>query len=219
MLVACWSAKGGSGTTVFAAALATVLSRSAPGGAVLADLAGDAPAALGLPEPAGPGLLDWLAVGDDVPVDALARIEVPAAGSLRLLPRGGEGVPVAGPSHRGDVLAAVLAADPRPVVVDCGCGPVGAALAVAAAASTSLLVTRPCYLALRRALAAPVRPSGVVVVSEPGRALDAGDIEDALGVPVRVVVAADPAVARAVDAGLLASRLPRSLQRAVRRAA
>ena len=37
MLVACWSAKGGSGTTVVAAALAAVLARSSSSGAVLVD--------------------------------------------------------------------------------------------------------------------------------------------------------------------------------------
>ncbi len=70
-----------------------------------------------------------------------------------------------------------------------------------------------------RALAAPLRPSGVVLVSEPGRALGAKDVEDVLGVPVRAEVTVEAAVARAVDAGLLASRLPRSLERALRRAA
>ena len=87
MLVACWSAKGGSGTTVVAAALALTFARS-PNGAVLADLAGDAACVLGLPEPEGPGLHDWLGAGDDVPADALTRLAVPAAPGLVLLPRG-----------------------------------------------------------------------------------------------------------------------------------
>nr|MBO2501138.1 hypothetical protein [Thermoanaerobacterales bacterium] len=56
MLVACWSVKGGVGTSVVAASLALLLARDAAPGAVLADLAGDAPAVLGLPEPAGPGV-------------------------------------------------------------------------------------------------------------------------------------------------------------------
>jgi hypothetical protein len=90
---------------------------------------------------------------------------------------------------------------------------------VAAAASASLLVLRPCYLSLRRALQAPMRPSGVILVSEPGRSLGRSDVEDVLGVPVRAVVGIDPAVARAVDAGLLATRLPRGLERALRHAA
>nr|MBA2279690.1 hypothetical protein [Acidimicrobiia bacterium] len=48
MLISCWSTKGGSGTTVVAAALALVFARTT-GDALLADLAGDQPAALGLP--------------------------------------------------------------------------------------------------------------------------------------------------------------------------
>ena len=59
----------------------------------------------------------------------------------------------------------------------------------------------------------------MILVSEPGRALGAGDVEDVLGVPVRAEVAVEPSVARAVDAGLLTTRLPRSLERALRRAA
>jgi hypothetical protein len=215
VLIACWSAKGGSGTTVVAAALALSFARS-PSGAVLADLAGDAACVLGLPEPDGPGLHDWLNAGDDVPADALARLAVPAAPGLVLLPRGDA---TAEFSPRADVLASLLLTEPRTVVADCGVGPVGAAYAVAAAASVSLLVVRPCYVALRRALAAPLRPSGVVLVSEPGRALGRRDVEDVLGVPVRAEIDIEPAVARAVDAGLLSSRLPRSLERALRNAA
>lgn len=220
MLVACWSAKGGSGTTVVAVALAAVLARSSSAGAVLADLDGDVPAVLGLPEPGGPGLGDWLAAGADVPADALRRLEADTGtGGVRLLPAGSP-VPLDDAAGgRGEVLAAVLAADPRPVVADCGSAPAGAALAVAAAAAHSLLVIRPCYLALRRALASPLRPSGVVVVDEPGRVLGPGDVGSALGVPVRSVVPVTDGIARAVDAGLLGARLPRPLERAVRRAA
>ncbi|HTN79368.1 MAG TPA: hypothetical protein VMK16_06825 [Acidimicrobiales bacterium] len=215
MLVACWSAKGGSGTTVVAAALALSFART-PSGAVLADFAGDAPCVLGVPEPDGPGLSEWLDAGAGVPADALTRIEIDAAPGLALLPRGAAS---ADASTRADVLASLLLDDGRTVIADCGVGPMGAARAIAAAASVSLLVVRPCYVALRRALAAPLRPSGVILVNEPGRALGAGDVEDVLGVPVRAEVAVEASVARAVDAGLLASRLPRSLERALRRAA
>jgi hypothetical protein len=216
MFVALWAAKGGSGTTVAAAALALVLARRRPaGGALCVDLAGDIPAVLGLPEPDGPGLAGWLAAGDEVAVDALARLEVEAGDDLRLLPRGAS---VLAPG-RGDVLASVLGADPRPVVVDCGTAPDGVARAVAAAATVSLLVTRPCYLALRRAVALPLRPSGVIVVHEDGRALGRGDVEQVVGAPVRAELRYDPAVARAVDAGLLCTRLPRTLERSLRRAA
>jgi hypothetical protein len=216
VLVSCWSAKGGSGTTVVAAALAAVLARTSPAGAVLADLAGDVPAVLGLPEPTGPGLAEWLAAGPSVPPDALGRLEVAAGGGLAVVPRGG---PLPDAPGRGEVLAALLAADARPCVADCGSEPSGARLAVAAAAVHSLLVLRPCYLALRRAVASPVRPSGVILVEEAGRSIGRRDVEAALGVPVRAVVAHDAKIARAVDAGLLAGRLPGLLQRPLRHVA
>ena len=47
----CWSAKGGSGTTVIAAALALVLSQR--GATTVVDLAGDLPAAWASPNPPG----------------------------------------------------------------------------------------------------------------------------------------------------------------------
>lgn len=216
MLVACWSVKGGSGTTVVSVALASLFARSEPSGAVVADLVGDVPAVLGLADPSGPGLADWLAAGDAVPADGLRRLEVDGGNGLRILPVGGTELAGAAAPVRGEVLSALLAADSRPVVADCGTGPCGAALAVAAGATVSLLVLRPCYLSLRRALQAPLRPSGVVLVAEPGRSLGGADVEDVLGVPVRAVVSVDGSVARAVDAGLLGTRLPRVLVRSLR---
>jgi MinD-like ATPase involved in chromosome partitioning or flagellar assembly len=215
VLVACWSAKGGSGTTVVAAALATSLARASRG-ALLVDLAGDVPAALGLPESAGPGVAEWLAAGPGVPADALARLETAGGGGLAVVPRGGA---LPADTDRAEVLAALLSVDDRPVVVDCGSSLLGPPLALAAAATHSLLVLRPCYLALRRALRAPLRPSAVVLVEEERRSLGRHDVEEVLGVPVRAVVPYDHRVARAVDAGLLGRRLPAVLERAVRRVA
>jgi pilus assembly protein CpaE len=216
VLISCWSAKGGSGTTVVAASLAILLARGEPEGAVLADLAGDAPAVLGLPEPESPGLAGWLEAGEGVPADALARLEIAATPGLTLLPKGRGELAV----ERAGVLAALLDQSARPVVADCGTHLHGAAGVVAAAAVRSLLVTRPCYLSLRHALRASHRPTGVLVVREPGRALGRDDIERVVGAPVVAEIEADPAVARAVDAGLLsAARLPRSIERALRHAA
>ena len=167
MLIACWSTKGGVGTSVVAAALALLLGRTADRGVVLADLAGDGPAVLGLPEPASPGLAGWLSAGSRVPADALARIEIEVAPGLALLPRG-DGPLSAG---RAEVLAAVLDGATRTAVVDCGRVDDPAVATVAGRAARSLLVTRSCYVALRRVRLAPVRPSGVVLVTEPGRVL------------------------------------------------
>lgn len=221
-MLVCWSTKGGSGTTVVAAALALIQGRRHDGGALLVDLAGDLPAVLGRPDPPGPGLADWLDAGRDVPADGLARLEVGLGPEVALLPRGHG--PLVAPA-RAEVLAAVLAGDRRFVVVDCGCAHESAAdhdvRSVLAASGASLLVTRPCYLSLRRAVrrgSAPVgvpEPVGVILVSEPGRALTAADVRAALGAPVVAEVPWDPAVARGVDAGTLARRLPRSLERAL----
>ena len=230
MFTTCWSVKGGSGTTVVAAALAS-LAADGPG-ALLVDLVGDAPAVLGLPEPASPGLAGWMAE-PHLPPDALARLEVPVAPGLALLPAGHPGATDAGPSPdaslgpaRALLLAALLARDHRRVVVDAGVlhhrtlsAAGGLPLTLAAAASVSYLVLRPCYLALRRAAAAPLAPSAVVVVREPGRVLDAAEVAAVVGAPVRAVVDLDPAIARAVDAGTLATSLPRSLARQLRTAA
>lgn len=207
----CWSAKGGSGTTVVAAALALVLSRQRP--TLLVDLAGDAPAALGLPEPAGPGLVDWLA-STTADAAALQRLAVPATDALQLLPRGSGS---ASHAARWRDLAEALTAMASTVVLDAGTGAPPAELF--AVAPHRLLVTRPCYLSLRRAVASGLQPTGIVLLDEPGRALAARDVERSLGAPVVAELAYDPAVARAVDAGLLASRLPRSLAHSLRSAA
>ena len=94
------------------------------------------------------------------------------------------------------------------VIVDAGTGEPHRRLI--AAADRSLLVTRPCYLALRRADACRGRPTGVVVVDEPGHgAVDPRRRTMLSGCRSCATVSVDPAVARAVDAGLLATRLPR----------
>jgi MinD-like ATPase involved in chromosome partitioning or flagellar assembly len=223
VLISCWSAKGGVGTTVVAAALALVLAGREPAGVVLADLAGDVPAVLGLAPVESAGLAGWLAAGPSVPADALARLEVPVAAGLGVLPRGSGRLD----AGRAGVLATLLGRGNRPVVVDCGRGggPPGdasptAAEVVVSAAVPSLLVVRPCFVALQHALRVGTRPTGVVVVREPGRVLHRHDVERVVGAPVVAEVEADPAVSRAVDAGLLAvPRLPRSLARALRHAA
>src|SRR3954465_13112300 len=87
VLVTCWSAKGGSGTTVVAAAVSLLLARRLPGEVLLVDGGGDAPSALGLPDIGGPGVVDWLAKPGLEP-EALRRLEVDAGGGLRVLPRG-----------------------------------------------------------------------------------------------------------------------------------
>lgn len=215
MLVICWSVKGGSGTTVVASALALTFSYLAPRGALLVDLAGDAPAALGLSEPPSPGVGDWLGSPDDVDDDSLDTLTVSATDRLRVLHRGA--MPMPGTPARWDALARALCDRPGVTVVDAGIAPVPRPLL--GASDESLLVVRPCYLALRRAASLEPKPTGVIVVNEPSRALTARDVESVLGVPVRAEVGFDPLIARAVDAGLLLSRVPATLVDALRGAA
>lgn len=75
------------------------------------------------------------------------------------------------------------------------------------------LVTRACYLALAKAARTSRGWDGIVLVNEPGRALRANDVADALGSRVVAEVDYDPAIARAIDAGLMIQRLPRALVR------
>jgi hypothetical protein len=221
MLISCWSVKGGAGTTVVATALALVLG-STGRESVLVDLAGDAPAALGLGEAPDDGLAEWLDAGGDVPPDGLARLESPVRPGVTLLARGRGSF---ARRDRFEGLTRRLRTAPRPLVVDCGriadssdadSGANELQLELARVATHSLLVTRACYLSLRRVMGAPLRPSGVVLVAETGRCLDVTDVEQVVGVPVVARVDVEPSVARAVDAGLLASRVPRGLARALR---
>ena len=202
MFVICRSPKGGVGTSVVAAAFAL---RHAHAGhpTVLVDLAGDQPDLLGVAPSSPLGIGDWAAGGDDVPVEALTALEVEVGGGLSLLPRGSVLT-----SDRLGVAAAVLGAGHRSVVIDAG---ITARPAWAPPDAVDVVVLRACYLGVRRAgrLAAGTR---LVLLEEPGRALRVADVEAALGVDVWRRVVVDPAVARAVDAGLLSVRLPRSLR-------
>jgi hypothetical protein len=209
MITVCWAAKGGSGTTVVAAAMA--IASSAP--TLLLDLAGDVPAVLGIPEPDGPGVFDWLA--SDASSARLNALELRVDGRANVLPRGRT-------THvtpeRWSELATWLRGERRGIVVDAGSAGEPPP-SIMRAADHALLVTRPCYLALRAAVRQQARPTGVVLVEEPGRALRARDIEACLGAPVAATVLLDPAIARAVDAGLLLARLPAGFRNAVRLAA
>lgn len=220
MLTACWSVKGGSGTTVVAASL--VLALAGAGRAVVAaDFAGDLALALGAPARRESGVSDWLAAGPSVPGDSLARIAEEVAPGVTLVGAGSDAAVVAGAdASAGARLAEGLRAlrVGAPVVADCGRMAPGAVSAFVESADRSLLVVRPCYLALSRAVKAP-RPTAVVLVTERRRALSARDVEDVLGVPVVAEIAWDPEIAHAVDTGLLAQALPRPLSDAMRRVA
>jgi MinD-like ATPase involved in chromosome partitioning or flagellar assembly len=195
-MIVCWSVKGGSGTTVVASTLALVHAEKSSRGGLIVDLAGDVPAVLGLAEPSGIGIGEWFAQNENSSRMTLQSIAIQATANLQLISRGSGQI---APNANFAELAASLATFDLPVVIDAGCGVVSPELL--ARASSSLLITRPCYLSLRRAAQLNVAPHGVVLINEPGRALSKRDVEFTF----------DATISRAVDAGLLASRLPAML--------
>lgn len=212
-MIVCWSVKGGSGSTVVATALAARMARSRPGdGTVLVAAGDDALAVYAMEISERPGLLQWMTAGPDVPDAALAKLllDSPVRG-LRVLPAGG---PTTAPPSAAQTsrLANQLGSS---AVVDAGLCRSASDISgrLVAVATTSLLVIRPCYLALRRAAGLEHRPDGVIVIEEASRSLDADDVADVLNVPILARLEWDASVARLVDAGQLATgRTPRSLR-------
>lgn len=219
VLVAFWSPKGGSGTSVVAAACTIALARH--GTARLADLGGDQPAILGLSTDPERGLLDWLAAGLDAPADALERLATPIGPGMVLLPRGtgGSGIAPLQEAEAGAALAVLLREGGAPTIVDAETADSAAARAVVEIADVSVVVLRSCYLALRRAVQSPLleQAAGVVLIEEPKRSLGPSDIREVLNVPVLARVPIRSAIARAVDAGVLVTRVPDPLARPVAR--
>ncbi|MXW42661.1 MAG: hypothetical protein F4138_08020 [Acidimicrobiia bacterium] len=236
MLLTCWSTKGGTGTTVVSALISLQAAQDLGRSVLLVDLCGDLPASFGNPEPAS-GLAEWL--NSNLSCDSLQRTLQELTPNLSLLPRG------QGPlnANRAEELLAwfdsdeplaehatisttqPLAAAPL-VVVDAGTlfeantaderqttEQLSRQLVVEA--HKSILVTRACYLSLRRAVKLSLRPSEVVLVAEAGRALTRSDCEHAIGASVVATVAVDPDIARAVDAGMLRTRIPKRALRAL----
>ena len=199
-----------------------VLARTSPSGALLVDLAGDAPPSLGLPDPDGPGLAGWLRGGR-----RRARRR-PGPARARASGRGWRSCRAAdgplGPTRRAEALAALLAADPRPVVVDCGVARDDAGAAAPSplaradrtrcssrGPATSRSGGRWPRRSGRRASCSSTRPGGRC-----GR----GDVEDVLGVPVRGRGRRRPprSPAPSTPALLAVPRCPQALERALRRA-
>lgn len=212
MFLAFWSPKGGSGTSVVAAAVSFVLARQ--GRARLVDLAGDQPAILGVPPELGFGLGSWLAAGPAAPSDALDTFALEVVPGLTLLPLGSVPDGSAIPPESGAALATALRDGPH-TILDAGRADHPAWRAAVEVADASVVVVRGCYLALRRAVRCPLvaRAHGVVLVEEPGRALGEREVAEILERPVLARFPVRASVARAVDAGVLACGLPAQLSR------
>lgn len=216
MVTLCWAVKGGSGTTVVTATLALESARPS----LLVDLDGEIDTVLGLPEPDRPGVIDWL-LGDG-PAPQLDDLLIDIDDTTFLLPCGLNGIartttstPM--PARWVMLLAWFAEWEARStgeVWIDAGTGT--PATALASGIEQRWLVTRACYLSLRRAARSPIRPTGVLFVSGHGRQLRPKDVERSVGAPIVATIADDPRIARAVDSGLLASRPPFIIRKSLR---
>lgn len=255
-----WTAKGGVGASVTAAAVALLASRE-HGEALLVDLRGDQLPILGLASNGAAGLFDWLESKADRR-QSIERLSIPTSAGLHLVQPGAVG---RWTPDRVDKLIEVLMSFDCPVVIDCGLrapdgGPTGARIDVGVdhlvgelcRVSRSVLVSSSCYLAVRRAVnvlsqdgrrdaadlsskvvphdvradlalredrprSGPTTTAGLVVISDPGRALEATDVASVTQLELLAHSERDPAVARCVDAGMFLQRPPRSLLRSLGR--
>jgi hypothetical protein len=216
VLVVCWSPKGGSGTSVVTIGLAIVESRSdTPHGkrasTVIVDLAGDIPAILGMDDPLI-GLAEWITEPTAFDIRALL---IDHGNCLRVLPRGRASLPESrsGAWSRFLLELTDLSNSGCTVIVDAGRGPIPRPME--AVADHQYLVTRPCYLALRRAQFVHHTSKAAIVVTEPDRALRPSDVAKVLGLPIAATLEISADIARRVDAGIISSRPPAELIRAL----
>ena len=207
--------KGGVGTSVVAAATALESARLQP--TVLIDFGGDLAHVFGLDVEGKHGVHDWLAASDEVGTEALSHLLLDVAPNLSLM--------LAGPKSFGPTTPdrAVRFVEAMKAISDLVIADVGAVSEVVDPRSVicvsgdrTTCVVRACYLALRRFSKLPVLVDDIVEIEEPGRALRTLDIEAVAGLAVSARIPFDPSIARAVDAGLLGQRMPRSLRRNVR---
>lgn len=210
------SAKGGVGTSVVTAAIARQLARNAS--VLMVDLVDDQPDLLGLDRSGRPGLRDWLTAEEEIGHEALLGLTEHVVDGLHLLRSGAiHELSTVLAARAVDVVASTSDAFDL-VIADLGVvsgSSFDPATVLAAASDRTSLVVRACYLALKRAGRLSIAFDDLIEVVEGGRALRTVDIEGVFAQPVVARVPVDPAIARAVDAGLLSVRIPRSLRRAL----
>ena len=200
------SPKGGTGTSVVAASLAIVSSSSSP--TLLVDLAGDQAAILGLPQPPI-GLSDW---ANGMTYREFDEIISLCHDNLYLAPTGTCDFETLNANAWDKLLRALSLkhSEGCNIIVDLGRADIP--LALRKIVDTCYLVTRPCYLALRRAVDLETAFSGVIVVNEPDRVLTSRDVESVLKLKCVAEIPYTSEISRRVDSGLLKSRLPMALQ-------
>ncbi len=209
MFVICSSVKGGVGTSVTSAALSLLLARDAGCPTYLVDIGGgDQPDILGLPALAE-GIGNWITEPDR----RLSDLAVTVDGALRLIPFGDTTTPTGADWMAPLALALDDLRTRAHIVVDAGLLDTSAHLD--ALADRRLLVMRPCYIGLRHVVSATEHWDGLVLVRPPDRVLTTRDVASVCNMPIAAEVHMTAEVSRVVDAGVLRSRLPAGLSRAL----
>jgi hypothetical protein len=204
------SVKGGVGTSVTGAALALLLGQDSSHPTYLVDLGGgDQPDILGVPAITD-GLIHWLMSPDR----RLADVAVAVTSNLRLVAPGEGSLPL-DPSWMAPLALALddLRSNSH-VVIDAGQLDTSAHLDPLA--DRRLMVMRPCYIGLRHAVSAGNRWNGLVIVRPPDRVLTTRDVVNVCDLPLAAEIDMTPDVSRAVDAGVLRTRLPQVLARSLK---
>lgn len=104
-----------------------------------------------------------------------------------------------------DSIGVAFPSDYDLIVIDRGTAQQGQTRSVLIDGAENYLVTRKCYLSLRKANKL-VQHDGVIIVDEEGRALTNKDVKSVLQTPIVGVVAYSAPLTRSIDSGLLPSR-------------
>lgn len=209
MFVIVSSVKGGVGTSVTSAALALLLARDPSRPTYLIDLGGgDQSDILGLPAITD-GLIAWFSAPDR----RLADLAVPVNDSLRLVAPGDGALPTDSSWMAPLALALDDLRSSAHVVIDAG--QLDTTTHLDPLADRRLMVMRPCYIGLRHVTTAINHWDGLVLVRPPDRVLTTRDVAHVCDMPLAAEITMTPDVSRAVDAGVLRTRLPHGLVRAL----
>lgn len=209
MFVIMSSVKGGVGTSVTSAALALLLARDTSRPTYLVDIGGgDQPDILGLPAVTD-GLSSWLAAPDR----RLSDLAVGVTDTLRLVATGDRPLPTESSWMTSLALALDDIRTSAHVVVDAG--QLDTTDHLDPLADRRLMIMRPCYVALRHVVTAVNRWDGLILVRPPDRVLTTRDVVSVCDMPLAAEITMTPDVSRAVDAGVLRSRLPTTFVRSL----
>lgn len=225
-------AKGGSGvsTVVALSALALISATkkrsgsNTPKNVLIVDLCGDISAVLGCDDPGSIGLAQW-SRSEPRDITTLSHISKAVNSSISILPRGLGPIEISGADLvdelRGlgvDVLIDIGAVDKTeagetpPIIAD--------DIAISEqqwrrdlldCVDVDIVVTRNCFLGLRRLKDLGHIARALVVLVERGRSISTADVELVAQSEAVAEIDIDQRVFRCVDAGLLVARVPRKL--------